>query len=61
MTDLLFHQLLTQQVPLLLLLGAELLLLLVLLPGSGHVVLSLTQQVGALPAVREHERSPSPH
>lgn len=49
-THLFFHQLLTQQVPLLLLLGTELLLLLILLSGSCHVVLSLTQQVGALPA-----------
>lgn len=60
-TDLFFHQLLTQQVPLLLLFGAEFLLLLILLPGSCHVVLSLTQQVGALPALGEHRRWWSRH
>lgn len=56
-TDLFFHELLTQQIPLLLLLGAELLLLLILLPGSSDVVLSLTQQVRALPAAGQHKPS----
>lgn len=42
--------LLAQEVPLLILLGPDLLLLLVLLPGPSHVVLGLTQQVRALPA-----------
>lgn len=54
-----FQQLLTQQVPLLLLLGPKLLLLLILLSCSRHMVLSLTQQVGALPAIPQHIQAPS--
>lgn len=51
-TYLFFHYLLTQQIPLLFLFGTELLLLFILLSGSCYVVLSLTQQVRALPAIR---------
>ena len=52
-----FHQLLTQLVSLLFLFGPKLLLLLILLPGSRHMVLSLTQQVRALPATPQHTQT----
>lgn len=54
-----FQQLLTQQIPLLLLFSAKLLLLFILLSGSRHMILSLTQQVRALPAIRQHTQTPS--
>lgn len=47
-------QLLPQQLSLLVLLGSQLLLLLVLFTGAGHVVLRLTQQVRALPTIATH-------
>lgn len=53
------YQLLAQQVSLLLLFGSKLFLLLVLLSGSSYMVLSLTQQVRALPAFPKHTNIPN--
>lgn len=48
------EQLLPQHLSLLVLFGSQLLLLLVLFTGTGHVVLRLTQQIRALPVTPTH-------